>query len=279
MSTPVNPKKISLKISLKKWLPWLDILALLTWGILFCKYWLTGQLKLLIHPNYIPLAAITGILLLFIASLKISQVNRQRKHKTTDNLIESVEHITLFPVGWGSSLLIVTAILGLVISPQVLTSQAALQRGISESLPLLREQTQLFRTNTNSEERSIVDWVRTLNTYPEPDAYTGQKAKFSGFVVYLDELPDNYLVLSRFIITCCAVDAYPVGIPLKLSQSRSNYPADTWLQVEGQMITENLPITSQNSQEKGENKRQLVLNTTSIVKIPTPSDPYDYAKH
>jgi uncharacterized repeat protein (TIGR03943 family) len=279
MSTPVNPKKIPLKISLKKWLPWLDVLALLTWGILFCKYWLTGQIKLLIHPNYIPLAAITGILLLFIAGLKMGQVDRQRKYKITDNSIDSVEHITLFPVGWGSSLLIITAILGLVISPQVLTSQAALQRGISESLPLLREQTQLFRTNTNSEERSIVDWVRTLNAYPEPDAYTGQKAKFSGFVVHLEELPDNYLVLSRFIITCCAVDAYPVGIPLKLSQSRSNYPADTWLQVEGQMITENLPITSQNSQEKGENKRQLVLNTTSSVKIPTPNDPYDYAKN
>jgi putative membrane protein len=279
MINPVNPKKISLKTSFKKWLPWLDILALLTWGILFCKYWLTGQLKLLIHPNYIPLAAIAGILLLFIAGLKIAQIDRQRGNKAASNPSDSIEHITLFPVGWGSSLLIITAVLGLIISPQVLTSQAALQRGISESLPLLREQTQLFRIDSNSEERTIVDWVRTLNAYPEPDAYTGQKAKFSGFVVHLNELPEKYIVLSRFIITCCAVDAYPVGIPLKLPQNRSNYPADTWLQVEGTMTTENLPITSQNTEEKGENKRQLVLNTTTIVKIPTPKDPYDYAQN
>jgi putative membrane protein len=267
------------KISLQKLLPWLDILAVFLWGILFCKYWLTGQLQLLIHPNYFPLAAITGIFLLFIAGLKSGQMYQEQKKKITVSSIDPIEHITIFPIGWGSSLLIITAILGLIISPQVLTSQAAIQRGISESLPLLREQTQLFRTSTNSEDRSIVDWVRTLNAYPEPDAYTGQKAKLSGFVVHLEGLPDNYIILSRFIITCCAVDAYPVGIPIKLSQSRSDYPADTWLEVKGVMITEALPSNSQNSDDRAENKRQLVLNASSIVKIATPSNPYDYAKN
>jgi putative membrane protein len=275
MHSPAKSKKLSPK----KWLPWLDILAVFSWGILFCKYWLTGQLQLLIHPNYFPLTAITGIFLLFISGLKVGQIYQEKNKKNVVSSIDPIEHITIFPVGWGSSLLIITAILGLIISPQVLTSQAAIQRGISESLPLLREQTQLFRTSTNSEERSIVDWVRTLNAYPEPDTYTGQKAKLSGFVVHLTQLPDNYIVLSRFIITCCAVDAYPVGIPIKLSQSRHNYPADTWLKVEGTMITENLPSSSQNSDERGGNKRQLVLNASAIEKIPTPSNPYDYAKN
>ena len=36
----------------KNWSPWLDSLALLLWGALLLKYWGTGQLALLIHPNY-----------------------------------------------------------------------------------------------------------------------------------------------------------------------------------------------------------------------------------
>jgi putative membrane protein len=272
------PSKSS-QFLLKKWLPWLDVLAILAWGILLGKYWLMGQLQLLIHPNYVPLVAITSILLVFLAGLKIGQIDRVNKPKNLIDNIDPIEHITIFPLGWGSSLLLITAILGLAISPQVLTSQAALQRGIGESLPLLREQTQLFRTNTNSEERSIVDWVRTLNTYPEPDAYMGQKANLTGFVVHLDQLPANYLVLSRFIITCCAVDAYPVGIPIKLDQSRSAYPADTWLKVEGTMITETLASNHPNHQNQDGSERQLVLKAESIEKIPTPSNPYDYAKN
>jgi uncharacterized repeat protein (TIGR03943 family) len=122
----------------------------------------------------------------------------------------------------------------------------------------------------------LIEWVRTLNVYPEPDAYNGQKAKITGFVVHLPGLPDNYLYLSRFILTCCAVDAYPVGIPIKLPQPRSNYPPDTWLEIEGEMITEILPSININKSENETTKRQLVLNASALKPIPTPKNPYEY---
>lgn len=40
---------LKLQFFLKRLLPGLDVLALLTWAILLFKYWVTGQLKLLIH--------------------------------------------------------------------------------------------------------------------------------------------------------------------------------------------------------------------------------------
>lgn len=155
-------------------------------------------------------------------------------------------------------------------------SQMALQRGISESLPVTQTQTQEFRASIKPEERSLIDWIRTLNAYPEPDAYQGQRAKVTGFVIHSPILPDNYIFLSRFILTCCAVDAYPVGLPVRLEGDRSQYPPDTWLEIEGEMMTETLAVDTQTMEKTPTQKRQLVLGAQSIKTIPTPDDPYGY---
>jgi putative membrane protein len=270
----MNPSIKTLRSKSKKSYPWLDVLAMFTWGILLLKYTVTGQLKLLIHPNYAWLVFITSIALLLLSIIKVSQIlNTKNKDLESKN---TIEHITLLPPNWSSGLLIATAILGLSIAPTILNSQTALQRGVTESLPIVRSQPQSFRTSTKPEERSLIDWVRTVNAYPEPDAYTGQKVKVTGFVVHLPNLPDNYLLISRFVVTCCAVDAYPVGIPVKLQGSRSALLPDTWIELEGKMITETLGIDRVNLTQSQHQERQLVISASSLKKIPTPSDPYAY---
>jgi putative membrane protein len=257
--------------------PWLDVLALLTWGALLLKYWITGQLKLLIHPNYFGLVFVTSIVLLILGIFRTGQLILKPRNSTLDSTqSETLGHITLLPYSWGSGLLLATALMGLAIAPGVLSSQTALQRGITESLPEVRFQTQTFRATVKPEERSLIDWVRTLNAYPEPEAYAGQKAKVTGFVVHLPQLPDNYFLLCRFVITCCAVDAYPIGIPVKVETSRTAYPPDTWLEIEGEMTPETLPIDNTNLAQTGSDRRQLVISARSLQKIPTPADPYDY---
>ena len=96
----------------------------------------------------------------------------------------------------------------------------------------------------------------------------------TGFVVNLPELPDNYLLLSRFIITCCAVDASPIGIPIQLDNIQEKYESDTWLEVRGKMTTATLAIRDRTDQIR--EKRQLVVEATLIKPIPTPADPYAY---
>ena len=249
---------------------WLDVFALLAWGILLLKYVITSQIKLLIHPNYIGLVLATSIVLLLLGVIKGLQLLQSNLDRAN-----SSEHITLFSPRLSIFLLLVVAILGLLIPPRVLSSQAALQRGVTDTLPLTRFQPQSFRTSTQPEDRSLFDWVRTLNAYPEPDAYKGQPANVKGFVIHLPEFPENYILLARFVVTCCAVDAYPVGIPIQIEGSRANYPQDKWLIVQGTMKTETLP-TIDNNDESEKEKRQLVLVAKSIEEIPTPADPYDY---
>ena len=254
---------------LSKLTPWLGIFAMLAWGSLLLKYAFTGQYKLLIHPNYFFLMLTSSICLLLLGIFRsLLLVN------TSKNKIDTNDHITLFPPGFGSLLLLLVAIAGWLIQPNVLTSTTALQRGVTETLPATNSQPQAFIASTKPEERSLVDWVRTLNAYPEPDAYQGQPAHITGFVIDLPELPDNYLLLSRFIITCCAIDASPIGIPLQLNETQEKYPPDTWLEVTGKMTTATLAIRDRTEQIR--EKRQLVLSATSIKPIPTPADPYGY---
>jgi len=260
-------KKLKINQSL---VPWLDVIGIIAWGVLLLKYWLTDQLGLLIHPDYFWLALFGSFGLLAIGSCKAWLMLKpylKKRPNSRNNFIppQSEQHITLFPPGVSSIILLTAAILGFLISPRIFTSQTALERGVTDTLLMTRAQPKEFKTAKHPEQRTLIEWVRTLNVYPEPDAYTGQKVKVQGFVIHSPQLPDNYLLLSRFIITCCAADAYPVGLPVKLTSSRSTFAPDTWLNVEGEMITESLS-----------NKRQLVVNANSIIPIPEPKNPYDY---
>jgi uncharacterized repeat protein (TIGR03943 family) len=243
-------------------LPWLDVIAITSWGILILKYWRTGKLNLLIHPDYFWLAISGGVGLLIVGFFKAAQLWQQRRRRFD---VPSTQHFSFFPPGWGSALLLTTAILGLTITPRVFASQTALDRGVTDLVGATRAQPQAFRATIRPEERSLVDWVRTLNVYPEPDAYTGQKVKVKGFVILPPNIEKDHLFLARFVITCCAADAYPAGLPVKLNEPRDQYPPDTWLEVEGQMITENVL-----------GKRQLTIVANSLKKITQPDNPYTY---
>ena len=237
---------------------WLDITAITAWGILLLKYAIDGTLYILIHPSYYLLVTVTGVCLLAIGLFQSWRLYR-------GTIASSAElHSNLLPQSFTTMLLLGTAIAGLIITPKLFTSQAAFQRGVSaESVTVTRSKTQSFRTNVRSDSRTLVDWVRTLNNYPEPDAYLGQKANINGFVLYPKDLPANHLMLSRFVITCCAADAYPVSIPVKFTGERQSYPQDSWLQVKGKAIVETFA-----------GSRRLVIEATELTPISAPKNPY-----
>lgn len=64
----------------------------------------------------------------------------------------------------------------------------------------------------------------------------------------------------------CALDAYPIGLPVQLTTSRQAYPPDTWLEIKGKFIL---------SQEL-EGEPLLTVEASSIRPIPKPKNPYEY---
>ena len=262
-------------MNLKKISPWLDALAILAWGVLLLKYWITGKLSILIHPNYFGLTLAGGLGLMVIGGLKtwellkLDRTTKQSRTSPANNSlrITEVEHVTLFPPSIGSTLMLSVALIGLVTTPRTFTSQTALERGLTEALPITRLQPQEFRNTTKPEQRSLVEWVRLLNFNPEPDTYRGQKVKVQGFVIHPPNIAEQYMWIGRFIITCCAADAYPIGLPVKLliGQSRAAFAPDSWLEIEGETIVEEL-----------QGKRKLIIQASSLKPIPEPKNPYDY---
>jgi uncharacterized repeat protein (TIGR03943 family) len=250
-STPSLPRQPWSKLP-----DWLHTFALGLWGALFLFYWRSGKLGLLIHPNYFGISITAGFVLLIIASLNFLRMIRRQ-------LGWQESHQTLFSPLLMSSILLVAAVMGFLITPKAFVSDTAIQRGLQDSAIVTRVRPQSFRVNQSSELRSLVDWVRTLDVYPEPDAYAGQKASVEGFAVYSKNFPKGYITLTRFVITCCAADAYPVGLPVKLSQSPGEITADRWFRVQGKMATEML-----------NGKRQAVVLASTIQSIPEPTNPY-----
>ncbi|MEN9207843.1 MAG: TIGR03943 family protein [Gloeomargarita sp. GMQP_bins_120] len=236
-----------------------DLLAIGAWGALLVKYWLTGQLAVLIHPNYFPLTVGAGLLLLGLTAWQGWQQWQERGRPRA-----WTEGTVLLPRAWSRFLLLSTAVVGLIVTPQPFNSQVALESG--ELLTLTRTMPQRFRPLQRPEDRSLVDWVRLLNVYPEPDAYQGQKARIEGFVVHPPQSPPQRFFLTRFVVTCCAADAYPVGLPVDVpTGSAQQYPADTWLRVEGRMTTAEVY-----------GKRRLVVQAENITPIERPANPYLY---
>ena len=243
-----------------------DILALATWSLMLFRYWFGKKLLLLLHPDYAWLSNSAAIALASLAVFKLYQAIRQRQDKSSSSR-SATSGVTLLPSNLSSIILIGVAVFGLIYTPKAFASQTAIQRGISETLTLTRAQPQRFARAADPEERTVIDWIRLVNVYPEPDAYAGEAVNVKGFVIHPEDWPDEYLMVSRFVLTCCAADAYPVGLPVKLTEGtrRSRYPVDSWLEVRGEIMTETL-----------DNRRQIAIAPTEIVTVEEPKNPYEY---
>ncbi len=237
----------------RSWIPFLDALAIGLWGVTLWKLWLTQEIALLLHPNYIPLVVVAGPILVGMGGWQFYQHWRKPPLRTG--------HQNALAPGWSSTLLLVSAVLGLIVTPRPFTSQIAIDRGVADFSSL---RPAAFRTKARPEDRTLLDWVRTLDVYPEPEAYRGQKARIEGFVVRSPDLPPGYFRLVRFVITCCAADVYPVSLPIRYEGDSQDYPNDRWLRVEGTATVTEI-----------QGKRQLAIAAQTLVPIPPPRNPYE----
>ncbi len=232
-------------------------------------YWQNGRLALLIHPAYHALVVVTGFLLLMAAaSLAIDLVRSgrfSRRFTSAAADAPSAQHVNLLPKGWATLLLLAAAIGGLLITPQPLTSQKAIQRGIGDSTTAIARAPKAFRSSKRPEQRSLIEWVRTLEVYPEPEAYRNQPVNVSGFVTKVNGYPADVFWISRFTITCCAADAYPIGLPVKRPANVPDYPPDTWLEIQGRMMVDRI-----------QGERVLVIAPQTVRKIDVPKNPYEF---
>ncbi|MBE6182980.1 TIGR03943 family putative permease subunit [Heyndrickxia ginsengihumi] len=95
------------------------------------------------------------------------------------------------------------------------------------------------------------------------DQFVGKEVEIVGFVYRENGLPQNEMVVSRFVITCCIADASVYGMMAR--GNVSPLKDDTWVRVKGK-----IEKTTYHS------STVPILNITSLKKIAAPKNPYVY---
>ena len=221
----------------------------------------TGQLGLYIHPRYFLFTTIVvGLGLVATLAAFVFAPARDREHQHHDHPEEPSLRRRLR--GTGAVLAGAALVVGLlVLPPATLTTVTVDQRDMNSSL----DSTAVTLVGADPASFALRDWAALLANPSTAISHAGQQANLSGFVTPSPEDDPDVLYLARFVITCCTVDAQPVGVPVAVPGWADSYPVDGWLEVTGTFVT-----------TAGGSPTAVLLKPTSITAIDQPAQPYDY---
>lgn len=218
---------------------------------------LTGQLGLYIHPRYFgfTVAVIALALVATVAAFALLPTggdDHDHDHEAVGPARRRLRVAGHAVAGIG------LAVALLVLPPAALTSSTVQQRDLNAV-----ETDTVTLVGADPAGFALRDWAALLADPGTALAYAGQQATLSGFVTTASDGNPDLFFLARFVVTCCTVDAQPVGVPVAVQGWADQYPVDGWLEVTGTFVT---------TGEEG----TVVLKPSTITPIDQPAQPYDY---
>lgn len=235
---------------------WAGLFLALSCGV--ATIWLaaTNQLGLYIHPRYIIFSVSFAVVLLIGAAVALWQ------NQNTDKAsLSGGRAIWLLFLYCGA---VFTLIL---LPPKVLTTASVTQRGMNSSGAAVSPSSideSLFGNN-DYQQFSLRDWAALLGQTQDPSFFTGKTVDLVGFISP-SERDENSFYVSRFIISCCAVDAQPVGVPVYLPGWKEAYSENSWVRVKGEFM----------EQQYHSSRNPAIIKPAQIEQIEQPKDPYVY---
>lgn len=214
------------------------------------RLFLTKQLTLYIHPNYEIFAISMASIGLLLAALELLQKPQQKTFSRKEKI--------------GIYALLALVFCGFfAIAPKPLSANSALHRGINQNV-LKTDKNALIFSDGDHQQLDVADWANLLAQTSEFDFYKNKTVELNGFIAPSDD--PNTFYLSRFLISCCAVDARAIGIPVYSPGWQKQFSANDWILVKGDF--------AQNPSE--ESKDKIVVTPKILEKITPPKEPYVY---
>jgi uncharacterized repeat protein (TIGR03943 family) len=244
---------------------WLGVTLSLVGVVAILWLGATGRLELYIHPRYtvftIVMAVIGGAA--SIAAFLVVPGHGHDEHDDHDEEKPRSGWRAALAIG-GSVLLVAASVLALlVLPPATLTSATADNRDIASSNTLADADTTSL-VGGDSTTFTVKDWATLLHQGLGDDFFAGKPAAISGFLVATED-PDVVYV-ARFLVTCCAVDAQPLGVPVLLPGWEDDFAADDWVEVTGGFAPDPDPAAAE----------PIVLVPDTLDGIERPAQPYVY---
>ncbi len=221
------------------------LLALAYGGYLLHAF-ASGALYFYIHPLYIPPTVAAAAVLIALAGLALTA--RRPGGESPSRLAAGV---LALPVA-----------LGVVLPAQPLSPLSAGQRGLAAASPGPVDDAFDFALHRPTETYTIKDWVKALAADPEPARHAGKRVRVTGFVHREHGLPPGRFLVARFVLKCCAVDAQPVGLPVRAAAAPE---PGAWVTVEGAWEVEG-----------SGDERRPVIAAGAVTPTERPAQPYLY---
>src|SRR5215207_7185985 len=119
----------------------------------------------------------------------------------------------------------------------------------------------LFGADTS--RLTVADWALAFNLRSTPASYVGKEVDVVGFVFHPKGTPEDVFYVSRFSVTCCAVDARPLGVPVYSPGWQEEFKEDSWVHLTGSFAETEEDISE-----------PVVVTPETIEPTEQPADPY-----
>ena len=247
----------------------------------------TGRLGLYIHPRYFEFTVIMAVIgaVIVVAAFAFTPLedehdehdDDEHDHADTDAPAPAFGELThehdtdgAQPARFGTLRAAIAAVIIagaaialLVLPPATLTSATATQRSINSASSTLDQDAPAL-VGGDTSQFSVKDWALLIRQNPDADYYADKAVDVVGFVTESPDDPDNVFYVARFAVTCCAVDAQPVGVPVYLPGWKEQYSADEWVAASGTFAAN--PGSS--------SAEQLLLMPEDLAVTEQPDQPY-----
>lgn len=235
---------------------------------------LTGQLGLYIHPRYFVFTVIMAVLggLLTLAAFAVTpEKHEHNDEQHADEPLEpAAQRRPWSPlVALAGIVAIAVAFVALVIvPPSTLTTATVENRELNSSVTgdQANAAPSVELAGADVTSLSLRDWASLLRDGSGSDFVVGKTTTLSGFVTADANDPENVFYLTRFVITCCAVDAQPIGVPVYSPGWSSTYAVDSWVEAEGTFELNPSALSLES----------VVLSNPTVKAIDQPAEPYAY---
>ncbi|WP_084627111.1 TIGR03943 family putative permease subunit [Pseudoclavibacter soli] len=227
----------------------------------------TGQLALYIHRRYVVFSVIMCVIALALAVLAVALPDHDHDHEHEHT--PRGRHPSRRRVGRAVTAAVSIAAIALFVtaSPRTLSATSAAQRQVGTDASTvalaLALAGQADDTAAATDSFTMRDWAATLAVRTDIAHFAGHTATITGFVVADADDPDMFEI-TRFVITCCALDAQPVSVPVREEGWRDRFSEGDWVSGTGG-FAENASTTS---------TQAIVFAPDDLHRIEEPSDPY-----
>jgi uncharacterized repeat protein (TIGR03943 family) len=222
----------------------------------------TGRLTLYVHPRYTLLTVIMAVLtLLVLVGMAAVGVSSAADKDGDHDHVTRMSAFGRFLIWSNGAVLICAALALLVIPPATLSSTARQNRELVTSGQALDSTKVAALVGADPTTFSVKDWAALLSQ-GGPEAVLGKQVDLSGYVLDQDE--DDVFFIARLAVSCCAVDAQPIGVPVYRPGWRDEIEPGTWIAIQGAFVKN----PSRDSQEG------VAIGVGSLANIEEPDQPY-----